>query len=110
VRGNGGAGAFGELGHPGPPREAVRVAGVDGSQNQIDNQPFQLLSVADVAVERHGADAKFGRDGTHGQPGGAVAVDDSQRRGRLSQNGAHEGNQPPGGCDDCPMGGTRGVR
>jgi len=82
VRGDGAAGTLGQFGDPGLPRKALRLTGVDVGQDEIDDQPFQFLAIADVPVQRHGADAELGRHGAHGQSGDAITVEDGEGRGR----------------------------
>ena len=68
-------------GHPLGPRGAgPEVVEVDRGQDPLDDQALQLLPAADVAVERHGADAELAGDGPHRQPLQAPALDHRQRR------------------------------
>ncbi|CAM5709863.1 hypothetical protein SANTM175S_01889 [Streptomyces antimycoticus] len=67
---------------PGGP--GLRRRGVDGAEDALDHQPFELLAIVDIAIERHCAHPEFLGDGTHREPGEPLAVEDGEGgRGEL---------------------------
>ncbi len=58
-----------------------RGFGVDGVEYACDDEVLEFVAVVHVAVEGHGAHAEFFGDGSHGECGEAVAVDDGEGGG-----------------------------